>query len=97
MQPAAHFTPWQTERRPCWHCASFKGLLYGGSAVSCSLANGPRVRSMPDAGCASFEREVGADDEPNQVPAALRTVEPHKGPWRAQEAAPKAVPVRWAP
>lgn len=59
MQPAPHFTPWQ----PCWHCTNYVGLLYAGSAGSCSLVNGPRVRSMPDRGCSAFEREPGADDE----------------------------------
>ena len=66
--PATHFTPWQSERRPCWFCAHFAGMLYGGSAARCSLANSARVRSMPSDGCSGFEREVGADDEPDQGP-----------------------------
>ena len=66
--PAAHFTPWQPERRPCWHCTAFAGLTAGGSAARCTRPGAARVRSMPDTGCASFEREVGADDEPDRVP-----------------------------
>ena len=57
------FAPRSSRAGPCWHCSSYAGLLYGGPAASCNLVNGPRVRPMPAAGCASFEREVGADDE----------------------------------
>jgi hypothetical protein len=88
MEPTPHFTPWQATARLCWHCSRFIGLAYRGSAASCKLVNGPRVRSMPAAGCASFEREVGADDEPDQVPADLRTVAPHGGQSKAQAGPP---------
>lgn len=52
---------------------------------------------MPTNGCASFEREVGADDEPDQVPTARSVALPHDGPCRAQAGPAVAVPVRWAP
>ena len=97
MTPAQHFTPWQSEHRPCGHCSSYAGLLYGGSAASCKLANGPRLRLMPVSGCASFEREVGADDVPDKVPAAREAAMPHAGPWKAKEAPAAAAPLRWAP
>lgn len=71
--------------RSCWHCRSYAGLLYGGSAASCKLVNGPRVRSMPATGCASFERVVGAGDKPVQVPVVRAAVAIHARPWRTQE------------
>jgi hypothetical protein len=48
---------------PCWHCAQFVGMVYGGTAAACSLAGGPKVRSAPENGCSAFVREPGADDE----------------------------------
>lgn len=67
--PAVHFSPWSATVRPCWHCASFRGLVYAGSAARCAAPNSAAVRSMPANGCSAFEREVGADDEPDVVPA----------------------------
>jgi hypothetical protein len=26
MQFIAHFSPWRSERRPCWHCVHFDGM-----------------------------------------------------------------------
>ena len=96
-EPAAHFTPWQTTRRPCWHCSQFVGLLYGGSAAACRLSNGPRVRSMPASGCASFEREPGTDDEPDAEPSTLASELARAGPWKAHEHPVITTSVRWAP
>jgi hypothetical protein len=53
----------------CWHCSYFEALVYGGTAAQCRIAGGPRIRSAPRIGCAFFEREPGADDEPGRVPA----------------------------
>ena len=97
MQPATHFTPWQSSSRPCWHCSHYSGLLFGGSAAACSLSNGPRVRSMPASGCASFEREPGADDEPDAVPMPRAAGTAHAGPWKAQEVPALRPTVQWAP
>lgn len=98
MHSSRHFTPWQSNTRPCWHCRNYAGLLYGGSAAACKLRNGPRVRSMPATGCASFEREVGADDEPDQVPDTYSASGVHGGPWNASKDLPLAqVPILWAP
>ena len=55
------------------------------------------MRSMPANGCASFEREVGADDEPDKVPAARAAALPHAGQLRAQEGPAVKLPVQWAP
>lgn len=68
MHTSAHFTPWRTAPRPCWHCAHFEAMTRDGSAALCRRATCSRVRSMPDAGCSAWEREVGADDEPDQRP-----------------------------
>jgi hypothetical protein len=63
-----HFQPHSSERRPCWHCSRFIGLIYQGSAAACELGT---VRAMPAQGCAFWQREVGADDEPDQQPAPI--------------------------
>ncbi len=60
----AYFRPGLSESQPCWHCVSFDGMLYAGSAAACERADGSRVRSMPANGCSAFVREVGTDDEP---------------------------------
>lgn len=59
----AHFDPWGVPR-PCWHCSRYVRLIHAGTAALCNLPNGPRVRSMPERGCCSWQREPGADDEP---------------------------------
>jgi hypothetical protein len=85
----AHFDPWGTPQ-PCWHCTQFLGLIYGGSAASCSRGG---VRAMPASGCAFWQREPGSDDVPDQVPASLdRHV---RSTVRAFE--PVVQPVEWAP
>lgn len=66
-----YFDPWAGPRRPCWHCARFEALICAASAALCTLRNGPRLRSMPRDGCGMFEREPGADDEPQVVPEAV--------------------------
>ena len=63
-----HFSPWETDHRPCWHCRDFRGQIYGGTAACCGNSTGTFVRSMPQRGCSSFEREPGSDDEPDRVP-----------------------------
>ncbi len=89
----AHFTPWTATQRPCWHCHHFDGLEGSGAAL-CGLRSGPRRRSMPAAGCSAFEREPGADDEPDRVPVtaicATRV-------WRPVELPQARSPVDWAP
>ena len=62
------FSPFAAQALPCWHCCRFDGLVYDGSAALCFLTLGARVRSLPAWGCASFEREPGADDEPGPPP-----------------------------
>ena len=69
--PAVHFSPWQPIRRPCWHCVSFRGMLYEGSAARCAMPNSAAVRSMPADGCSGFAREVGSDDVPEWVPECV--------------------------
>ena len=90
---AAHFTPWSATVRPCWHCTSFRGLVYAGSAARCARPNSAAVRSMPANGCSAFEREVGADDEPDVMPACepLPGLPPLRGPVITIAPAP------WAP
>jgi hypothetical protein len=51
---------------------------------------------MPASGCSQFEREVGADDEPDQAPAEFKPAAAHAGPWKAQEVPEVAQPVQWA-
>jgi hypothetical protein len=57
-----YFTPHINRPQACWHCTHFLALVYQGSAAKCGLL--PGIRAMPERGCAFWEREVGADDEP---------------------------------
>jgi hypothetical protein len=66
----SHFSPHRAERRPCWHCTHFERMTAGGTAALCSMPDGPRVRAMPSMGCAAWQREPGADDEPDAGPPA---------------------------
>ena len=77
MSPT-YFSPHSSEHRPCWHCTSFMAMIYEGSAASCGLANAARVRSMPERGCSAWQREVGADDVPERVPACQRAHDGHE-------------------
>lgn len=62
-----HFQPHRSEHRPCWHCTHYLALIYQGTAVACARGG---VQAMPARGCAFWLREVGADDEPDRIPAA---------------------------
>jgi hypothetical protein len=59
-----HFSPHRAESRPCWHCISFGGMLYEGTAARCDRPGAPPVQAGPKIGCAFWSREVGSDDEP---------------------------------
>ena len=65
---AMHFTPHSATPQVCWHCRHFLALVYQGTAAKCALP--PGIQAMPDSGCAFWEREVGADDEPGRPDAA---------------------------
>lgn len=73
-----YFSPHSDKFRPCWHCSRFEALIYGGSAALCTLRNGPRVQSMPRDGCGMFERDVGADDEPERGPPRENPGDTHR-------------------
>jgi hypothetical protein len=50
----------------CKHCRWLDRLVDCGFGTQVAHCNNPkcsRVRSMPEHGCAQFEREPGADDE----------------------------------
>jgi hypothetical protein len=68
MDMHTHFRPYLAEPRPCWHCHHFGALIYQGSAAWCRMPGASAVRALPRAGCSAWEREVGADDEPDLVP-----------------------------
>ena len=57
-----YFSPHTTSAQACWHCTHFLALVYQDTAAKCALP--PGIRAMPERGCAFWEREVGADDEP---------------------------------
>lgn len=62
LSMSSHSTP--AVDAPCWHCSSYAGPDPSGSHALC-LHDGRRaVQASPSTGCASFEREPGADDEP---------------------------------
>jgi hypothetical protein len=82
--PYTHFYPW-VEPRPCWFCHHFVHIVYNGTAALCARQVEPRVQASPGNGCAFWEREPGADDEPDWVPARVvplqrLCVSPHQAP-----------------
>ncbi len=72
---ALHFTPSRIEFQPCWHCTSFGELVYAGTAARCRLEGRTSIQAAPATGCAFWQREVGADDEPGP-PAVESTITP---------------------
>ncbi len=65
MNQAPHITPAAGgAERPCWHCQSFGGLVYQGTAARCLRQGGTPIAAQPRYGCAFWVREPGADDEP---------------------------------
>ncbi len=68
------FNPYTVDPRPCWHCTRFLGLTAQGSAAVCGRGHPVSpvaIVATPRRGCAFFDREVGADDEPHWVPKPL--------------------------
>jgi hypothetical protein len=52
---------------PCWHCHYFGGFICEGTHCECTHARLCKVMADPQAGCAFWEREPGADDEAGPV------------------------------
>ena len=71
---------------PCWHCTAFGGMVFGPHA-RCVLV-GVSIQASPAGGCAFWQREVGADDEPGPPASARGGV---------LIAVVQPVPVEWAP
>lgn len=94
---SAYFNPFPAVQRPCWHCTHYVGLTAGGSAARCRLPNGPRVQSMPASGCSAWQREPGADDEPDAPPEHAQPAGVGARAWKPKETPAVNVPVRWAP
>lgn len=84
-----HSTPGGATDRPCWHCTSFVALVYAGTAARCLSEGRISIKAAPSTGCAFWEREVGADDEPGP-PGVEAAIRPMKG-------STKPVVVAWAP
>ena len=82
-----YFSPHTTSLRACWHCTHFQALIYRDTAAKCTLP--PGIRAMPGQGCAFWEREVGADDEPGPSVSGDAA--------RRPKALDKPVEVAWAP
>lgn len=59
--------------RPCWHCASFVAMIYGGTAALCNRPGAVPVQAQPRDGCAFWVRQPGADDEMS-APQAISNV-----------------------
>jgi hypothetical protein len=68
--PYTHFYPW-VEPRPCWFCHHFGRIVCDGTAALCVRQGDACVQASPGNGCAFWEREPGADDEPDWVPARV--------------------------
>ena len=84
---AMYFTPHTTSPQACWHCTHYMALVYQGSAARCRRGG---IKAMPERGCAFWEREVGADDEPGPPVSADVACRPVVG-----DQVPAAV--AWAP
>ena len=91
--PGHDFNPWG-EPRPCWWCQWYGGISPEGRHGLCDRPRACRVTALPERGCAFYEREPGADDEPAWVP-----VEVIDGPavWITNAARSLAGPWEWAP
>jgi hypothetical protein len=91
-----HSTPDPT-LRPCWHCTAFDGMTAQGTAALCSRPNGCRVRALPAAGCVSWVRAPGTDDEDWPPFVAPPDTEAWV-PWpQRYKPLPKTVVIAWAP
>jgi hypothetical protein len=53
--------------QPCWWCRYWGGA-YAGAHSLCNRPGNPKVQATPATGCAFYEREAGADDEPGWSP-----------------------------
>jgi hypothetical protein len=60
-------------------------MLHDGTAALCARPDLSRVQANPTNGCAFWEREPGADDEPDWVPAGV--VVPVRPPVSPRQAA----------
>ena len=58
-----NFDPWG-ELHPCWWCRWWAGVDSSGAHGLCDTPHTCRVTALPSRGCAFYEREPGADDEP---------------------------------
>jgi hypothetical protein len=71
LTPSTHTAPLS----PCWHCHFYGGLISDGAHARRAHARGS-IQAAPAHGCAYFEREPGADDEPDQVPGTPSLLQP---------------------
>jgi hypothetical protein len=63
---SGNFVMQEWPSKPCKHCRWLDRLVDCGFGTQVAHCNNPkcsRVRSMPEHGCAAFEREPGSDDE----------------------------------
>jgi hypothetical protein len=65
------FAPGNDLDHPCWHCRWWGGVDSSGCHGLCDRPRISRVTAQPETGCAYYEREPGADDEPTWWPIAL--------------------------
>jgi len=75
--------------RRCWHCTSFAGLMSTGSHIQYCRTAWLSVHAASWGGCALWQREVGADDEPGPLTA--------NGVRSTLQATVSLAPVAWAP
>lgn len=78
----------QLPHRPCSACHWFDGWHACGIYALCTHPLCCRVRSQPERGCCSFEREPGSDDELVHAPGMAPSLVP------LNEVAQRA---KWAP
>jgi hypothetical protein len=64
--------------RPCWHCTHYLQLIADGAHARCGHGGRVSVQASPASGCAFWQREPGADDEPGR-PESMPFVAPGRG------------------
>ena len=82
--------------RSCWHCTCFDRIEPAGCGL-CLRVGASRRKAAPAEGCALWQREVGADDEPAWVPEFVSTAPGEVQAWKPVEISLPALGIVWAP
>lgn len=79
---------------PCWWCRWWAGVDTSDRHGLCDRPKLSRVQALPERGCAFYEREPGADDEPEWAPVVVTRV---PAVWTPAMGPLSEGPSKWAP